>query len=275
MLAIFLTQIGMCDDHLTDRISVGQGGKRFGIERQRLTRANGGGILQIAQRHALPIITIEDLIRYRLEREALVERGPEARIPTAYGEFRAVHFRSVEDGIDHVALVYGEPADGDLVRVHSECLTGDVFGSPRCDCGAQLEQALRRIAEAGSGVVVYLRGHEGRGIGIEHKLRAYVLQDSEQLDTVDANSALGLPVDARDYRIGAKILLELGLHDVRLLTNNPAKRAGLERYGVHVIERVPIETVPTTENLRYLQAKRDRLEHELALEAMAVAIGGE
>ena len=172
-----------------------------------------------------------------------------------------------------MALVAGEIGDGEdvLVRVHSECLTGDVFGSLRCDCGPQLDAALAAVAAEGRGVVLYLRGHEGRGIGLLHKLQAYQLQDGG-IDTVDANLSLGLPADARDYGTGAQILVDLGVHTMRLLSNNPAKRAGLEGYGLQVVERVPLETVPTTENLRYLQAKRDRLGHELTLGDFELAL---
>ena len=217
-----------------------------------------------AARHNLPLITIADLIRYRRQTERLVRRTAEARLPTEFGEFRCLAYQSLLDGETHLAFVMGEP-DGEqnvLVRVHSECLTGDVFGSRRCDCGAQLHGALRKIASDGLGVVVYLRGHEGRGIGISHKLRAYELQDGG-LDTVDANVELGLPVDSREYGIGAQILVDLGVTTMRLMTNNPAKRGGLEGYGLHIVERVPIHVEPNEENIRYLRTKRDRLGHLL------------
>ena len=217
-----------------------------------------------AARHDLLLVTIADLIRHRRQRERLVRRAGSARLPTEYGEFRCVAYQSVLDHETHLAFVMGEPAGEDnvLVRVHSECLTGDVFGSRRCDCGAQLHSALRMIADAGLGAVVYLRGHEGRGIGIAHKLQAYELQDGG-LDTVDANVELGLPVDSREYGIGAQILVDLGITTMRLLTNNPAKRGGLEGFGLQIVERVPIHTTLNEENIRYLRTKRDRLGHLL------------
>jgi 3,4-dihydroxy 2-butanone 4-phosphate synthase/GTP cyclohydrolase II len=215
--------------------------------------------------HGLKIISIADLIAYRRRREKLVHRVTEARIPTAFGTFRAVAYES-HDGRTHLALVKGEPRGRDavLVRVHSECFTGDVLGSIRCDCGMQLHDALRRIGEADTGVLVYIRGHEGRGIGLRHKLEAYALQDTG-LDTVEANVELGLSVDARDYGVGAQILADLGVTTMRLLTNNPTKRAGLEGYGLHIVERVPIQSAPTEENVRYLETKRDKLGHLIEL----------
>ncbi|MGQ0838909.1 bifunctional 3,4-dihydroxy-2-butanone-4-phosphate synthase/GTP cyclohydrolase II [Actinokineospora sp.] len=217
-----------------------------------------------AAEHDLEIITIADLIAYRRRTEKQVARVAEARIPTAHGTFRAVGYDSLLDGIEHVALVYGDIGDGTdvLVRVHSECLTGDVFGSLRCDCGPQLDAALEAVAAAGRGIVLYMRGHEGRGIGLMHKLQAYQLQDDGH-DTVDANLALGVPADARDYGTGAQILVDLGVHTMRLLTNNPAKRVGLEGYGLTVIDRVPLSVWPNPENLHYLRTKRDRMGHEL------------
>jgi 3,4-dihydroxy 2-butanone 4-phosphate synthase / GTP cyclohydrolase II len=217
-----------------------------------------------ASDHDLALITIADLIAYRRRVETQVVRAAEARIPTAHGTFTAVGYDSKLDGIEHVALVYGDIGDGEdvLVRVHSECLTGDVFGSLRCDCGPQLDAALEAVAAQGRGVVLYMRGHEGRGIGLMHKLQAYQLQDSGA-DTVDANLALGVPADARDYGTGAQILCELGIKSMRLLTNNPAKRVGLEGYGLRVIDRVPLPISPNPENLRYLRTKRDRMGHEL------------
>ena len=217
-----------------------------------------------AARHGLLLVSIADLIRYRRQTERLVRRTAEARLPTEYGEFRCIAYQSVIDHETHLAFVMGEPTGEEnvLVRVHSECLTGDVFGSRRCDCGAQLQAAMRLIAEEGLGVVVYLRGHEGRGIGITHKLQAYELQDGG-LDTVDANVELGLPVDSREYGIGAQILVDLGITTMRLMTNNPAKRGGLEGFGLEIVERVPIHTAPNEENIRYLRTKRDRMGHLL------------
>ncbi|MFD1151453.1 bifunctional 3,4-dihydroxy-2-butanone-4-phosphate synthase/GTP cyclohydrolase II [Saccharothrix hoggarensis] len=214
--------------------------------------------------HDLAVITIADLIAYRRRVETQVERVAEARIPTAHGTFTAVGFDSKLDGIEHIAMVYGDLGDGEdvLVRVHSECLTGDVFGSLRCDCGPQLDAALEAVAAQGRGVVLYMRGHEGRGIGLMHKLQAYQLQDGGA-DTVDANLGLGLPADARDYGTGAQILCALGIKSMRLLTNNPAKRVGLEGYGLTVLDRVPLPISPNPENLRYLRTKRDRMGHEL------------
>ena len=217
-----------------------------------------------AHEHDLAIISIADLVAWRRRTEKQVVRVAEANIPTRHGDFRAVGFESILDRTDHVALVRGDIGDGDnvLVRVHSECLTGDVFGSRRCDCGPQLDAALQAVAEEGRGVVLYMRGHEGRGIGLMHKLQAYQLQDAGS-DTVDANLELGLPADARDYGIGAQILVDLGIHTMRLLTNNPAKRAGLEGYGLEIVERVTLPVHPTPENLRYLRTKRDRMGHDL------------
>ena len=230
------------------------------------TMARMPDLQRFAAEHGLPLITIADLIAYRRQHERLVHRVAEAVIPTPFGPFTAIAYESDFDQYQHLALVRGEIAGKPdvLVRMHSECLTGDVFGSLRCDCGTQLHDALRQIAEAGAGAVVYIRGHEGRGIGIVHKLQAYKLQDGGR-DTVEANIDLGLPADARDYGTGAQILVDLGLSTLRLLTNNPAKRAGLEGYGLRIVERVSLETTPTTENLRYLQTKRDRMGHELGL----------
>jgi 3,4-dihydroxy 2-butanone 4-phosphate synthase/GTP cyclohydrolase II len=215
-----------------------------------------------AAEHDLALITIADLVAYRRQRDKQVERVVETRLPTEHGLFTAVGYRAAVDGAEHVALVHGDLGDGEdvLVRVHSECLTGDVFGSVRCDCGPQLDAALQRVAAAGRGVVLYLRGHEGRGIGLLHKLQAYQLQD-RGLDTVDANLELGLPADARDYGTGAQILYDLGVRSMRLLTNNPAKRAGLEGYGLTVLgrEALPVRLHP--ENVRYLRTKRDRMGH--------------
>jgi 3,4-dihydroxy 2-butanone 4-phosphate synthase/GTP cyclohydrolase II len=221
-------------------------------------------LMVFAAEHDLQVISIADLISYRRRFEKQVDRVAEARIPTRHGSFRAVGYDSLLDGIEHVALVYGEMGDGEdvLVRVHSECLTGDVFGSLRCDCGPQLDAALEAVATEGRGVVLYVRGHEGRGIGLMHKLQAYQLQDDGH-DTVDANLALGMPADARDYGTGAQILVDLGVRSMRLLTNNPAKRAGLEGYGLRVVGRVPLPVRPNPENLRYLRTKRDRMGHDM------------
>lgn len=218
---------------------------------------------KFAIEHDLVLVTIADLVAYLTERDGKqVERVVETTMPTEHGVFTAVGYRSEADHGEHVALVYGDLTDGEdvLVRVHSECLTGDVFGSRRCDCGPQLDAALEKVAAAGRGVVLYMRGHEGRGIGLLHKLQAYQLQD-RGFDTVDANLELGLPADARDYGVGAQILYDLGVRSMRLLTNNPAKRAGLEGYGLRVIgrEELPVRLHP--ENVRYLRTKRDRMGH--------------
>jgi 3,4-dihydroxy 2-butanone 4-phosphate synthase/GTP cyclohydrolase II len=217
-----------------------------------------------ARAHGLTIVSIADLIEYRRRTETQVQRIAATRLPTRHGQFRAYGYLSSLDGVEHVALVCGDLGDGRdvLVRVHSECLTGDVFGSLRCDCGPQLDAALRAVAAEGRGVVLYLRGHEGRGIGLLHKLRAYQLQDLGH-DTVDANLELGLPADARDYGTGAQILADLGITSMRLLTNNPAKRAGIEGYGLAVVGRVPLPVTFTDDNLRYLHTKRDRMGHDL------------
>ncbi|MEI7778070.1 MAG: bifunctional 3,4-dihydroxy-2-butanone-4-phosphate synthase/GTP cyclohydrolase II [Actinomycetes bacterium] len=217
-----------------------------------------------ADEHGLEMISIADLIAYRKHNEQQVELIATTTLPTLFGDFVASGYRSTVDGVEHIALVLGDVGDGTdlLVRVHSECLTGDVLGSLRCDCGPQLAAALARISDEGRGVLLYMRGHEGRGIGLLHKLRAYELQDAGA-DTVDANLELGLPADSRDYGTGAQILVDLGVRTMRLLTNNPAKRAGLEGYGLQIIERVPIEIEPNDHNRRYLQTKRDRMGHQL------------
>ena len=217
-----------------------------------------------ADEHGLVMISIADLIKYRRRHESLVERVITTTLPTEYGDFTAVGFRDVSDGTEHVALVAGDIGDGEgvLVRVHSECLTGDVLGSLRCDCGPQLHAAMRKVADEGRGVVLYVRGHEGRGIGLLHKLMAYGLQDTGR-DTVEANLDLGLPADARDYGTGAQILADLGVRSMRLLTNNPAKRAGLEGYGLTIVERVPLEIEPNDHNAHYLHTKAERMGHVL------------
>ncbi|MFM7771838.1 MAG: bifunctional 3,4-dihydroxy-2-butanone-4-phosphate synthase/GTP cyclohydrolase II, partial [Acidimicrobiaceae bacterium] len=217
---------------------------------------------KFAKQHGLLISSIARLIEYRRHHERLVERIGSANVPTEWGNFDCVAYRSTIDGIEHLAFVLGDLTTPEpvLTRVHSECLTGDVFGSRRCDCGPQLATAMKAVQEQGRGVIVYLRGHEGRGIGIGHKIRAYSLQD-EGLDTVDANLELGLPVDSREYGIGAQILADLGARELRLMTNNPAKYGGIAGYGLSVVERVSIITESTPENSSYLATKRDRLGH--------------
>jgi len=219
-----------------------------------------------AKQHNLSLISIEDIIRYRRRHEKLVKKISHARLPTKFGEFTIYVYESVLDNIQHVAIVKGNLEDQKevLVRVHSECLTGDVLGSLRCDCGAQLEEAMRKISEHGSGVIVYLRGHEGRGIGLGHKLKAYNLQDLGK-DTVEANKALGLPVDSREYGIGAQILVDLGVKKMRLLTNNPAKYTGLSGYDLEIVERVPLQSAINPENRKYLLAKKEKLGHFIDL----------
>ena len=219
---------------------------------------------EFADEHGLVMISIADLIAYRRRNESLVERVATAELPTEQGDFTVVGYRGVLDGVDHVALVKGDIGDGAdvLVRVHSECLTGDALGSLRCDCGPQLRAAMRKISDEGRGVVLYVRGHEGRGIGLLHKLQAYALQD-KGADTVSANVALGLPADARDYGTGAQILADLGIKSMRLLTNNPTKRAGLDGYGLEISEMVPLEIEPNEHNLAYLSSKRDQMGHDL------------
>jgi len=232
------------------------------------TMARVPDLTRFAAEHGLKFISIADLIRYRRRNEKLITRFSEAVIPTSHGDFQAVVYESLLDGVQHVAFVRGEPAEHDdvLVRVHSECLTGDIFGSLRCDCGTQLDQALAKIAEEGTGVLIYLRGHEGRGIGLGHKIRAYGLQD-QGMDTVDANLQQGLPADSREYGIGAQILVDLGVTSMRLMTNNPAKYGGLTGFGLEISERVPLQTVPTKQNIAYLRTKQARLGHVLGIDA--------
>jgi 3,4-dihydroxy 2-butanone 4-phosphate synthase / GTP cyclohydrolase II len=231
------------------------------------TMKRGQQLRDFADELDLKMISIEDLIHYRRRHENHVERVAETRLPTAHGDFTAYGYRVTIDGSEHIALVYGDAdslRDGRpvLTRVHSECLTGDVFGSRRCDCGPQLDEALERIAADGRGVVVYLRGHEGRGIGLVAKLQAYQLQDGGR-DTVDANLDLGLPADARHYGAATQVLRDLGVESVRLLTNNPAKTTSLEEYGITVTERVPLTPHPNDHNIGYLLTKRDRMGHDL------------
>jgi len=231
------------------------------------TMKRGQDLRDFADEHGLSMISIEDLIHYRRRHEKHVERVAETRLPTRAGDFTAYGYRITIDGSEHVALVHGDPAslrNGEpvLIRVHSECLTGDVFGSHRCDCGPQLEEAMASIVAEGRGVVIYLRGHEGRGIGLVAKLQAYQLQDGGR-DTVDANLDLGLPADARHYGTATQVLRDLGVRSVRLLTNNPAKVTSLEEYGVPVVERVPLTPRPNDHNLAYLLTKRDRMGHQL------------
>ena len=221
---------------------------------------------KFAEDHSLLMISIADLIRYRRQREKLVRRVSQARIPTRYGDFNAHVFESILDGVEHIAFVRGDISNEEnvLVRVHSECLTGDVFGSLRCDCGVQLDFALEKVAETGSGVVVYLRGHEGRGIGLGHKIDAYKLQDQGR-DTVEANVELGFSADSREYGIGSQILVDLGVTTMRLMTNNPAKYGGLDGFGLEIVERVPVSVTPNSENISYLRTKKDKLGHLLDL----------
>lgn len=228
------------------------------------TMARLGHLEKLAAEHNLKILTIKDLIYYRRQREKLVERVATARMPTVFGDFVCHAYRSTIDGQEYVAFVKGE-VDGVkdvLVRVHSQCLTGDVFQSARCDCGQQLRQALTMVQEAGQGVVLYIMGHEGRGIGLIHKIRAYTLQEQGR-DTVQANAELGFAPDLRDYGIGAQVLTDLGLTSIRLMTNSPRKYAGIEGYGLSITERVPLQTNPTEQNIAYLRTKRDRLGHLL------------
>jgi 3,4-dihydroxy 2-butanone 4-phosphate synthase/GTP cyclohydrolase II len=224
-------------------------------------------LVAYGREHEIKIVSIADLIQYRLRKEKLVWRAAEAVMPTrAAGDFRAIVYENAIDRIDHIALVKGDidPDKPVLARVHSECLTGDAFGSLRCDCGEQLEAALKMIEAEGSGVLLYMR-QEGRGIGLKNKMKAYGLQDVEGLDTVEANERLGFPADLRDYGVGAQILRDLGVHQLRMITNNPGKRAGIEGYGLSITERVPLEIEPNERNLEYLRTKKEKLGHVLHL----------
>jgi 3,4-dihydroxy 2-butanone 4-phosphate synthase/GTP cyclohydrolase II len=231
------------------------------------TMARMPDLVKFARAHDLRIVTIADLIHYRLQHEKLVRRASEALLPTRHGgEFRSIVYENDIDHVDHVALVKGEirPEDDVLVRVHSECLTGDAFGSLRCDCGEQLEAAMRMIEGEGKGVLLYMR-QEGRGIGLKNKIKAYGLQDREGLDTVQANERLGFAADLRDYGVGAQILHDLGVRKMRIITNNPGKRAGIEGYGLAIVERVPLEVQPNEKNFEYLRTKKEKLGHVLHL----------
>lgn len=230
------------------------------------TMARMPQLIEIAKEHNLKIISIKDLIEYRLKNESLVEKGEEVDMPTDHGHFRLIPFRQKSNGLEHVALIKGEWKDDEpiLVRVHSSCMTGDIFSSQRCDCGAQLHKAMEMIEETGKGVIVYLN-QEGRGIGLMNKMRAYKLQE-EGMDTVDANLCLGFKADERDYGVGAEILRKIGVHKMRLITNNPVKRIGLESYGLAIDEIVGIEIEPNTHNSRYLHTKAERMGHTLHFE---------
>ena len=227
------------------------------------TMARMPQLQEVAQKFGLKIIAIRDLIAYRLKQESMVERGPEVDMPTIYGHFRDITFRQKSNGLEHVALIKGtwEPDEPILVRVHSSCVTGDIFGSQRCDCGAQLHESMRMIEKEGKGIVLYMN-QEGRGIGLFNKMKAYKLQE-EGLDTVDANTHLGFLPDEREYGVGAQILHDLGVHKMRLLTNNPVKRVGLEAYGLEIVENVPIEVGITPYNEKYMHTKKDRMGHTL------------
>ena len=229
------------------------------------TMARMPDLVKVAEEHHLKMISIKDLIAYRLERESLIEVGTEVDLPTCYGHFRMIPFRQTANGVEHMAVVKGEwkPDEPILVRVHSSCATGDILGSMRCDCGEQLHKSLQMIEEEGKGVLIYMQ-QEGRGIGLMNKMAAYKLQE-EGLDTVDANVHLGFKPDERDYGCGAQMLRHLGIHKMRLMTNNPVKRVGLEAYGLEISEIVPIEISPNKYDYRYLKTKRDRMGHDLHL----------
>lgn len=230
--------------------------------------ARGPELREFADEHNLPMISIAQLIAYRRRTERIVERAVTTTLPTAFGVFTAYGYRSLVDGTEHIALVTGDVTDGNdvLVRVHSECLTGDVFASLRCDCGPQLHESMRAIQEAGRGVIIYVRGHEGRGIGLLHKLQAYRLQE-EGLDTVDANLEQGLPIDAREYSVAGHIIADLGIASADILSNNPEKVEALSGYGPIISGRTRIEIAPNHDNIQYLRTKRDRMGHDLPLVA--------
>jgi 3,4-dihydroxy 2-butanone 4-phosphate synthase/GTP cyclohydrolase II len=230
------------------------------------TMARMPQLVEIAKEHDLKIISIKDLIEYRLRKESLVEKGEEVDMPTEHGHFRLIPFRQKSNGLEHIALIKGEWECDEpiLVRVHSSCMTGDIFGSQRCDCGSQLHEAMKLIDKEGKGVIVYLN-QEGRGIGLMNKMRAYKLQE-EGMDTVDANLCLGFKADERDYGVGAEILRQIGVHNMRLITNNPVKRIGLESYGLTITENVSIEIEPNDYNSRYLHTKAERMGHTLHFE---------
>lgn len=227
------------------------------------TMARMPQLKEVAEKHGMKIIAIKDLIAYRLQKESLVEKGVEADMPTKYGHFRIIPFKQKSNGLEHVALIKGEwsPEDPVLVRMHSSCMTGDIFGSQRCDCGEQLHQAMKLIESEGCGVVVYL-SQEGRGIGLMNKIAAYKLQEQGD-DTVDANIHLGFQPDERDYGVGAQILRDLGIGKIKLITNNPVKRVGLEAYGLQIVENVPMIVEPNEFNRKYLETKRERMGHKL------------
>lgn len=220
-------------------------------------------LIELSKKFNLKIISIEDLIAYRLKTESLVEKGEKVNMPTTYGHFKLIPFRQISNGLEHVALIKGEWDKDEpvLVRVHSSCITGDIFGSMRCECGEQLHKAMEMIEKEGKGVIVYMN-QEGRGIGLMNKIKAYKLQE-EGMDTVDANIHLGFDVDERDYGVGAQILREIGVSKIRLMTNNPVKRIGLEAYGLSIFENVPIEVVPNEYNAFYMQTKKNRMGHDL------------
>ncbi|RLT28155.1 MAG: bifunctional 3,4-dihydroxy-2-butanone-4-phosphate synthase/GTP cyclohydrolase II [Chloroflexi bacterium] len=233
------------------------------------TMARMPELQRFARTHKMKVLTTAALIAYRVRNERLVERVTESELPTRFGDFKIIGYKTLIDTKEHVALTMGDVDGGEpvLVRVHDQCVTGDVFGSMRCDCGEQLEQAMRRVAEEGRGAIVYM-DQEGRGIGLHNKIRAYNLQDTG-LDTVEANVALGLPIDSREYGIGMQILVDLGIRRMRLMTNNPTKRSGLEGYGLEVVERVELEVTPNPHNIRYLRTKREKMGHLLAADGLA------